>query len=244
MKRFLRLIITGFFFPGNLVFAFAGNAGIAGVASSASYFVIKSNGAGPVTVSLDGRYFDQPSEIFTIPAVYPGEHRLEIYTEKVIYKAGRTEYKRVLLYRGVIRVEPATEIRAVIDRTGNFFIKMVKPLAPAPAPVYQVNYHPANAYAVYAMNPASFGSFLGVLNAQWFDETRLSVAKQALTDNYFTSEQVAEILRTFWFDASRLDFAEAAVARVVDPQNYYLVDREFTFGSSVEALNQYLATCH
>lgn len=74
-----------------------------------------------------------------------------------------------------------------------------------------------------------------------FESSKLQIAKQALAGNYFSSAQVADLMREFDFETTRLDFAKSAYPRVIDKQNYYQVNNGFTFESSIQDLNQYIA---
>jgi len=74
-----------------------------------------------------------------------------------------------------------------------------------------------------------------------FESTRLNIFKQALGYNYFTTSQVRELMQLFWFESSKLEVAKLAYPKTVDQNNYYLVNNEFGFSSSVNALGDYIA---
>jgi len=44
----------------------------------------------------------------------------------------------------------------------------------------------------------------------------------------------------FSFESTRLDFARMAYHRVIDPQNYFIVNNAFRFSSSIDELYQYI----
>lgn len=90
------------------------------------------------------------------------------------------------------------------------------------------------------MNENSFRSLLGAIQNASFESNRSSIAKQAIQSNYFTSAQVVQLLNQFWFEDTKLDIAKAAFNKVIDQENYYLVNNAFNFSSSVDELAQYL----
>lgn len=74
-----------------------------------------------------------------------------------------------------------------------------------------------------------------------FESTRLTIFKQALCYNYFTTSQVRELMQLFWFESSKLEVAKLAYPKTLDQNNYYLVNNEFGFSSSVNTLGDYIA---
>lgn len=93
----------------------------------------------------------------------------------------------------------------------------------------------------FAMNPNDFGLLKQTLNNADFESTRLTIFKQALSYNYFTTGQVRELMSMFWFEGSKLEVAKLAYPKTVDQNNYYLVNNEFSFSSSVNELGNYIA---
>ena len=75
-----------------------------------------------------------------------------------------------------------------------------------------------------------------------FEQTRLNIFKQALTYHYLTVAQLSGILGCFSFEQSKLDAARLAHPRVTDPQNYHLLSYAFSFSSSMEQFNDYVAS--
>ncbi len=90
------------------------------------------------------------------------------------------------------------------------------------------------------MNATSFNLLIQTIHNQWFDDTKLNVAKQAVQTNWFTSAQVATMMREFSFEESKLALAKMAYARVIDQPNYFVVYDEFWFSSSVDELIAYI----
>ena len=95
-----------------------------------------------------------------------------------------------------------------------------------------------------AMDNASFGDAKATIKNATFDETMRSTAKGIINNNYFTTDQVMELVGLFSFDESKLDIAKAAYARTLDHNNYFKVANALTFSSSKDDLNSFLAGQH
>jgi hypothetical protein len=93
---------------------------------------------------------------------------------------------------------------------------------------------------VNAINSSGFNFMLQSIANQSFEQNKLQVAQQILQSNYLTSQQVFSILQVFNFESTKLSFAKSAFNRVIDPQNYFVVNNAFSFSSSVSELNNFL----
>ena len=89
------------------------------------------------------------------------------------------------------------------------------------------------------MNDHDFGMAKENLRKEWHENTRLAAAKQIIDKNYFTSQQVKELMLLFTFENNRLDIAKHAYGKTVDKQNYYVVNDAFSFNSK-EKLDEYI----
>lgn len=95
--------------------------------------------------------------------------------------------------------------------------------------------------APIAMNNFDFAALRQTIYRAPFESTKLSIFRQALAYNYFTTAQVMDLMGLFYFDSSRLELAKMAYPFTVDPQRYYLLNSAFTFSSSARELGDYLA---
>lgn len=93
----------------------------------------------------------------------------------------------------------------------------------------------------FAMSTGDFGQLKRTIDNAGFENTRLTIFKQALNYNYFTTAQVRELMDLFWFENSKLEVAKLAYNKTIDQNNYYLVNNEFSFSSSVNELGEYIA---
>ena len=91
-----------------------------------------------------------------------------------------------------------------------------------------------------SMNDRDFSQVKETLRKEWFENTRLTTAKQIIDANYFTSQQVKAMLLLFTFENNRLDLAKYAYGRTVDKGNYFIINDAFTFNNNKEKLSEYI----
>ena len=92
------------------------------------------------------------------------------------------------------------------------------------------------------MNDAAFSQAKESLKREWFENTRLSTAKQLIDRNYFTSRQVKELVLLFTFENNRLDIAKYAYSKTVDKGNYFIMNDAFSMSKNKEELNNFIRT--
>ena len=97
-----------------------------------------------------------------------------------------------------------------------------------------------NQYNNQGMNAQSFEQFKQSLHNEFFDNTKLTIAKQTISSNYFTSQQVKEIVQQFNYENSKLDIAKYAYQYTLDKGAYFLVNDALGYSSSKDELNAYV----
>lgn len=90
------------------------------------------------------------------------------------------------------------------------------------------------------MTDGQFKTFKQTLRNQNFESTKMQVARQVIGQNYFTTDQVREIVRMFHFESKRLDLAKYAYARTIDKENYYTLSNTLSFTSSINDLMRFI----
>jgi len=99
--------------------------------------------------------------------------------------------------------------------------------------------HMSNAHC-RAMHPSSHAELINTIASTPFDNSKLSIAKSAISNNSVTSSQVREVMHQMTFDRNKLDIAKFAFAHCVDPHNYFLLANEFTFDNYSRELMRYI----
>lgn len=101
-------------------------------------------------------------------------------------------------------------------------------------------------YAAYnnwnVLSPADFNAFMEHLDDEVFDSGTLSTAKTFVKNTRLSAEQIAKIAEMFTFDDSRLKWAKYAYDYCYDPMNYFKLEKTFTFYSSNDKLEAYIAS--
>jgi hypothetical protein len=90
------------------------------------------------------------------------------------------------------------------------------------------------------MSDQSFAALKDALVKERFDNSRLTIAKQVMDQNYFTVDQVKQITLLFSFDNYKLDLAKYAYKNTVNRPDYFMLYEVFSFSSSKEELANYI----
>jgi hypothetical protein len=93
-----------------------------------------------------------------------------------------------------------------------------------------------------AINTADFNAFVDHLDNEAFDSGKLSTAKTFVKNTRLSAEQISIIAELFTFDDGRLKWAKYAYDFCFDPMNYFRLEKTFTFSSSKDKLEDYIAS--
>jgi len=91
------------------------------------------------------------------------------------------------------------------------------------------------------MNQNDFNQLLGTIESKSFESTKQQIALGAISNSYFTSEQIRQMLNVFTFESTKIEVAKKAYERVIDPEKFYVVYNSFTFESSIDNLQASLS---
>jgi hypothetical protein len=75
---------------------------------------------------------------------------------------------------------------------------------------------------------------------EWFEQSRLTLAKTIMDKNYFTTQQVKEMMLLFTFENNRMEIAKYGYRKTVDNNNYYLLNDALTFNSTKDELARFI----
>ena len=89
-----------------------------------------------------------------------------------------------------------------------------------------------------AMNENDFNQLLQKIRNQWVG--KITVARDGINKNYFTTYQVRQILQVFSSESDKLELAKLAYRNTVDQRNYTQLYDVFSFQSSRDELDQYI----
>ncbi|HNF72869.1 MAG TPA: DUF4476 domain-containing protein [Chitinophagaceae bacterium] len=91
-----------------------------------------------------------------------------------------------------------------------------------------------------SMSEGRFNELLNQVRKASFENSKVSVAKQALKTNRINCKQLLTIINEFSFESTKLQFAKDAYKRVTDRNNYFILNDAFTFQSSKDELLEFL----
>lgn len=223
-----------------------------------SVVVIQSQNGMPFVASLNNGAPAQPTAQVSFTHVHPGNHFLEVF------RAGGTFFGAAnnlqTIFRGMIQVPANMQLLYVINHMNQLVLLQSTPLMGQglhfannfQQPMNQIhlgmhghgmtNHHSAMfGNMAWGMHSQTFQQLLAAINSTPFDSNRRNMAKQAISSNGVSSQQVLEIIRRMSFESTRLDIAKFAYAYTVDPQNYFIVNNGFSFNSSINQLNRFIA---
>lgn len=90
------------------------------------------------------------------------------------------------------------------------------------------------------MTQTSFVKAKENISSNSFEDSKMTVAKQASKANCMTAAQIKDVMGLFSFETSKLEFAKYAYDFCFNQGDYYEVNSAFQFESSITELNEYL----
>lgn len=198
-----------------------------------------------IRLVIDDRTYDQQnrSEVM-IRNMDAGYHYIKIYQEKnrrpVLNGSGNNGMQ--LIYKGNIRIKSGFHTDIIINRFGKIFIDENRISFGYETDNDQDYDWQYNDRDNEAMNSRDFTQLKQTIRNGNFESTKLTIAKEAVGKNCFTSAQVKEIMELFSFENSKLELAKFAYRSTFDKENYFIVNDAFTFSSSKEELTKFMET--
>ena len=186
------------------------------------------------SVKVDHRYYSVTSHDLVINNLDAGNHYIVVY-QPIYNNYGRRVTER-LAYSGYINIPAQSMVTATIDRRNLLTVRSITPHHPQVVREHgHKNYH-YNA----AMNPAEFRNVKKRLMNTRFESEKRKIMEYQIEYNFFTSQQVFELVCLFDFESDRVEVAKQAYHKTIDKQNYHLVFEAFEFSSSRMKLERYI----
>ena len=165
-------------------------------------------------VDLDGRIYNSTTaenvgnagiKQIVITDLVPGSHKLTVHENST-----STADDDALLYSNTFELRSNYDMVIAVRRNGtvSFTEKKMKAVA---------------ASSTVPMTDANFTKLLQTVKAKWSQSSKVSAIKSSIATkaNYFSTDQVGELLLLVSSEANRLELAKLAYPKVTDPLNYY-----------------------
>lgn len=185
-----------------------------------------------IKVLIDGRIISDYSRFVSLNNLTSGKHSLKIL--KLENSGMRLNSRPILAYSGRINIPNYSKVNVKLNRFRDIDIEI-------------------NRYQNYYEKPSQFGFACGSriqdfeyllndINRASFDRDKLIIAMQAVRENQIFSYQVLKIMEMLSFESNKLKFAKFAYDYTIDKNKYYIVNRGFSFSSSIKRLDNYIYT--
>lgn len=230
-----------------LMFAFSARASYH---PNPSELVIRLYDNAVFNISVGNQEYSSFSTQYTIPGLRPGRHFIRITRYQQVFAGRSVRYiNPQLAFEGYINIPAGRMVYSYIDHRNRYRVEETLALRhhPAPRPAPAARPHPAGRpipmhnYYTPAMSPAAFANLKATLANTPFDSSRLKVAEHAIAHNHVSSQQVLELMHMFTFESNRLSLAQFAYPYTVDKNNFFIVHNAFSFSSSTQKLNTFIA---
>lgn len=205
-----------------------------------------------VQVIVDGRMYQDNNNSFVLNNIQPGNHSIKVYKKRGNANSGRNANRdrndqQDLLYSSNVYVRASHHVDVMINRFGKALVdERVISNKRNNDDWYEEDYENEeynnggdrynNDYR-RAINDQEFNQLLQRIRNQWIGKQ--STAKDALTEHYFTTGQVRQILQLFSSENDQLELARLSYRNLVDRQNFRQLYDLFSRASQVE-LDRYI----
>ncbi len=176
-------------------------------------------------ITIDNREYDSYSNLIRMNKLRQGNHHITIVEES---SRNNPYYKTI--FNGDIYIPYRSIVKAKITKYYQLRIEQI----------IRRKRHNTNRYC--SRPRLNLAQVKASLRAASFESDKKIIAKQAISFSAVEAWQVREIIKQFSFESSRLEIAIFAFNYCIDKQNYFLLNKAFSFRSSIDELNEYLAS--
>jgi len=196
-------------------------------------------------VYIDGRQYRLEEGALTLNNVQPGNHRIQVYRAADGYygnsnsngRSRNNDRRGEAIYSSTIYLRPSYHLDVTINRFGKALVDE-RALSNRgwedDEDNWNGNYNGGgygNGYT-RAMSNSDFDNLLQRIRGQWFG--RLGTTRDAISENYFTTAQLRQILVLFSAESEKLDLAKLGLYRLTDRQNFRQLYDLFSYSSQIE----------
>ncbi|MBI1305275.1 MAG: DUF4476 domain-containing protein [Bacteroidetes bacterium] len=191
---------------------------------------------GTFEVHIDGQRYLNVVNGIDVANINAGTHSVKII--EVFRGRAHRGNGRSVLYNGSINIPFRSAVFARLTPNFQLRITEIRNIPPPPAPRAR-QYNDRRNGPTYN-GRRRFEDVKAEMKRASFDDDKLRIARQYVSEGGCTSSEVASMMNEMSFDKNRLELAKYAYDYTDDPQNYNLVDEAFDFDSSVRDLNKHI----
>jgi hypothetical protein len=211
----------------------------AGMRPSAS-LTVKAADRSPFIVLVDGKCFDIGSNSIMISGLEPTYHDVRVYQQSF---NGNVEFGGKdcdVLFNSSVLLKPRTSLLIAIDDCGAITMNETRTRTREFGDTWQgggYDYH-FNSGNIYtkAISNNEFDRVLWAISKEGFENNKMRSAEQIISANYFTTAQLRQLLGLFFLESNKLELAKLGYDKVVDQSNYYSLNDQFRYNSSINEL--------
>ena len=209
-----------------------------------------------IRVVIDNSRYENADNSITIADLNNGYHSIKVYEVK---NQSRFFNNSRLVYSSSVLLKPAYQVNIMINRNGKAIINEERLFDDRKYNDrdrddrggrnndYPYNDRNDNRYERddnnrngYQMSNDRFSKAMFVLERENFDNTRFTIAKEIVEDNYLSAGQVKQMLQLFSFDVNKLELAKYAYSKTIDKNNYFMLYDVFAMNSYKERLAEFV----
>lgn len=212
-----------------------------------SKLTISASGNAEIRVMVDGIKYTSNGRDIVISNLKNGNHTVKIFragNERNRYNGNNRSNGYQLVYSNNLFVKPQYHVDITINRFGKAFVdeQMISGGYNDDDDDWGVDnndqYYERSSKR--AMDNNAFLQLKKSIANESYESTKLKVAKQFVSVNYFNATQVKELLALFSYEDSKLELAKYAYDYTVNKGNYFMVNEAFSYSSSKESLMDYI----
>lgn len=219
--------------------------------SQSSYLQVSLFDDAEFNITFDNTYLSA-GNYAEFDGVSPGEHSL-----KIVKESAEMSPQGSIIFDGKIKIPAGYDIYAVIDEYNSFLIYKKKKygfnrVMPTGDFVKKcgnqgnknniiVDNSTSDECRYKIMKKEDFNDLKKSINSRNFETSNTEIVKTAIDKNFFSAEQVKELLKFFTFEDSKLELAKYSYKKVCDKNNFFKVYDAFDIESSISELKNYIS---
>lgn len=208
-----------------------------------------------IEIIIDNTRYQSNDNSVVINSLEPGSHNIKVYSLRRGQRRNIWGNNSQLLYSANVYVRPGHHVDIIVDRDGRATFNERAIRTGRRNKDWDDRYGNRDerydndrygnerydrGYSERAVSEQTFAAIVQNLRREYSENARLSLARQIISRNYFTSEQVKYMMQLFSFDNNRLEIAKSAYRYTTDQRNYFVVYDALSYSHSKQQLADFI----